>query len=115
MKKNSKFERLRLSVNRSLKNISAQIIDDKNNKTLVSASSIEKVAFSIAAHARNPSTDFSQDSESSLDLLSFLRKNGIADEAPFSRITRGKLVFDLSVSSNSKALLASTIMFSSGF
>ena len=42
MKKNSKFERLRLSVNRSLKNISAQIIDDYNNITLVSASSIEK-------------------------------------------------------------------------
>jgi len=31
-----------LSVSRSLKNISAQIIDDKNNKTLVSASSVEK-------------------------------------------------------------------------
>ena len=36
------FERYRLSVHRSSKNISAQIIDDKNNKTLVSASSIEK-------------------------------------------------------------------------
>ena len=35
-------ERYRLSVYRSSKNISAQIIDDKNNKTLVSASSIEK-------------------------------------------------------------------------
>tara|TARA_Y100000590_G_scaffold311003_1_gene351383 strand:+ start:8186 stop:8533 length:348 start_codon:yes stop_codon:yes gene_type:complete len=33
--------RYRLSVYRSLKNISAQIIDDKNNKTLVSASSIQ--------------------------------------------------------------------------
>ena len=32
----------RLSVSRSLKNITAQIIDDKNNKTLVSASSVEK-------------------------------------------------------------------------
>ena len=42
MKKNSKFERLRLSVNRSLKNISAQIIDDSNSQTLVSASSSEK-------------------------------------------------------------------------
>tara|TARA_Y100000817_G_C16461028_1_gene369339 strand:- start:66 stop:416 length:351 start_codon:yes stop_codon:yes gene_type:complete len=31
--------RFRLSVTRSLKNISAQIIDDKNNTTLVSASS----------------------------------------------------------------------------
>ena len=35
-------DRLRLSVFRSLKNISAQIIDDKNVKTLVSASSTEK-------------------------------------------------------------------------
>ena len=35
-------ERYRLSVFRSSKNISAQIIDDKNNKTLVSASSIKE-------------------------------------------------------------------------
>ena len=35
-------ERFRLSVHRSSKNISAQIIDDKNNKTLVSASSIKE-------------------------------------------------------------------------
>ena len=34
--------RLRVSVIKSLKNLSAQIIDDKTNKTLVSASSIEK-------------------------------------------------------------------------
>ena len=34
--------KLRISVNKSLKNLSAQIIDDKLNKTLVSASSIEK-------------------------------------------------------------------------
>ena len=34
--------RHRLSVYRSSKNISAQIIDDKNNKTLVSVSSSEK-------------------------------------------------------------------------
>ena len=34
--------RFRLSVYRSSKNISAQIIDDNNNKTLVSASSVEK-------------------------------------------------------------------------
>ena len=34
--------RHRLSVYRSSKNISAQIIDDKNNKTLVSVSSTEK-------------------------------------------------------------------------
>ena len=34
--------RFRLSIYRSSKNISAQIIDDKNHKTLVSASSNEK-------------------------------------------------------------------------
>jgi len=34
--------RFRLSVYRSSRNISAQIIDDKNNKTLVSASSIKE-------------------------------------------------------------------------
>ncbi len=35
-------ERLRLTVFRSSRNISAQIIDDINNKTLVSASSIKE-------------------------------------------------------------------------
>ena len=34
--------RYRLSIYRSSRNISAQIIDDKNNKTLVSASSIDE-------------------------------------------------------------------------
>ena len=35
-------ERFRLTVFRSSRNISAQIIDDKNNKTLISASSISE-------------------------------------------------------------------------
>ena len=35
-------DRYRISVYKSLKNISAQIIDDKSKKTLVSASSTEK-------------------------------------------------------------------------
>ena len=34
--------RFRISVSKSLNNLSAQIIDDKSKKTLVSASSIEK-------------------------------------------------------------------------
>ena len=42
IKKVSKNDRFRLSVSRSIKNISAQIIDDKANKTIVSASSTEK-------------------------------------------------------------------------
>ncbi len=40
--KNVNSNRYRLSVSKSLINISAQIIDDKQKKTLVSASSIEK-------------------------------------------------------------------------
>ena len=42
IKKVSKSGRFRLCVSRSIKNISAQIIDDKNRKTLFSASSVEK-------------------------------------------------------------------------
>ena len=41
-KKVSPLDRLRLSVSRSSKNISAQIIDDIKNITLVSCSSVEK-------------------------------------------------------------------------
>ena len=42
IKKVSSTERFRLSVNRSTKNISAQIIDDQKNITLISASSNTK-------------------------------------------------------------------------
>ena len=42
IKKVSKNDRFRLSVSRSTKNISAQIIDDSKNITLLSASSNEK-------------------------------------------------------------------------
>jgi large subunit ribosomal protein L18 len=42
IKKVSKPDRFRLTVSRSTKNISAQIIDDIKNVTLLSASSVEK-------------------------------------------------------------------------
>ena len=42
LKKVSKLDRFRLSVSRSSKNISAQIIDDNKNITLLSVSSVEK-------------------------------------------------------------------------
>ncbi len=42
LKKSSNRDRYRLSVSRSSKNISAQIIDDVKNVTLVSASSLKK-------------------------------------------------------------------------
>ena len=42
VKKVSSSDRFRLSISRSSKNISAQIIDDSKNITLISASSVEK-------------------------------------------------------------------------
>jgi large subunit ribosomal protein L18 len=42
VKKVSSLDRFRLSISRSARNISAQIIDDSKNVTLLSASSIEK-------------------------------------------------------------------------
>ena len=39
LKKNNPNKNMRLTVSRSSKNISAQIIDDTNNKTLISATS----------------------------------------------------------------------------
>ena len=50
--KNVSKDRYRLSVSRSTKNISAQIIDDVKNITLVSASSIDK---EIKAQKKNKS------------------------------------------------------------
>ena len=42
VKRVAKKDRFRLSISRSAKNISAQIIDDTKNITLLSASSVEK-------------------------------------------------------------------------
>ena len=39
LKRNNPKNRMRLTISRSSKNISAQIIDDSNNKTLISATS----------------------------------------------------------------------------
>ena len=57
VKKVAKFDRLRLSVSRSAKNISAQIIDDNNNITLISASSVEK---DVKSMKKNNKTDLSK-------------------------------------------------------
>ncbi|MDB9979433.1 50S ribosomal protein L18 [Candidatus Pelagibacter sp.] len=57
VKKVSSPDRLRLSISRSSKNISAQIIDDVKNITLVSSSSIEK---DIKAMTKVNKTDISK-------------------------------------------------------
>ena len=48
LKRVSPTDRYRLSISRSSKNISAQIIDDSKNITLLSASSVEKDIKSVA-------------------------------------------------------------------
>ena len=57
LKKISSRERFRLSVSRSAKNISAQIIDDNNNITILSSSSKEK---SIKSLNKKNKTELSQ-------------------------------------------------------
>ena len=47
LKKNSNQERFRLSVSRSSRNISAQIIDDNKSVTILSASSKDKIIKSL--------------------------------------------------------------------
>jgi len=62
------FNRFRLSVYRSSKNISAQIIDDMNNKTLISASSLSK---------KNIEDKRKKKSEKSVDVATILAKKAL--------------------------------------
>ena len=57
LKNTSKIGRLRLSVSRTSKNISAQIIDDSSNATILSASSNEK---SIKSLNKKKKTELSE-------------------------------------------------------
>ena len=80
VKKVSSEERFRLSVNRSSRNISVQIIDDKNNLTLVSATSSSK---EIKAQKKNKKE------------LSTLVAEELAQKAKEKKIT--KVYFDRGV------------------
>ena len=57
LKKVAKSNRFRLTIFRSLKNFSAQIIDDVNNKTLISASSLDK---DLKMSAKNNKSEISK-------------------------------------------------------
>ena len=78
IKKVSKKDRFRLSVSRSIKNISAQIIDDNKNITLLSASSNEK---DIKSLKKNNKTE-----------LSIIVAEKLAKKAQEKKIT--KIYFD---------------------
>ena len=78
VKKVASNDRFRLSIFRSSKNISAQIIDDKKNVTLLSASSIEK--------------DFKSSSKVNKTELSKIVAEKLAKKAQQKKIT--KIFFD---------------------
>ena len=78
LKKVASNDRFRLSISRSSKNISAQIIDDSKNITLISASSVEK--------------DFKSESKVNKSELSKLVAQKLAKKALEKKIT--KIFFD---------------------
>ena len=80
LKKNNPNNRMRLTVSRSFKNISAQIIDDKNNKTLISATSNLKSL---------------KDSKKKKSELSEIVATKLAEKAKEQKIT--KVYFDRSI------------------
>ena len=81
VKKVASSDRFRLSILRSSKNISAQIIDDKKNITLLSASSVEK--------------DFKSGSKINKTELSKVVAEKLAKKAQEKKIT--KVFFDRGV------------------
>ncbi len=81
LKKVAPNNRFRLSISRSAKNISAQIIDDKKNVTLLSSSSIEK--------------DFKNAQKVNKSELSKLVAEKLAKKAQEKKIT--KIFFDRGV------------------
>ena len=80
LKKNNPNNRMRLTVSSSSKNISAQIIDDKNNKTLISATSNLKSL---------------KDSKKKKSELSEIVATKLAEKAKEQKIT--KVYFDRSI------------------
>ncbi len=77
LKKSNYNNRMRLTVSRSSKNISAQIIDDKTNKTLISATSNMKTV---------------KDQKKKKSELSEIVAKNLADKAKDKKIT--KVYFD---------------------
>ena len=78
LKKVSK-NRLRLSVYRSSRNISAQIIDNKNNKTLVAASSVKE-----------KTTDKNKKSDMSIYIAGLLAKKALEKRITHVYFDRGR-------------------------
>ena len=80
--KNVNKNRFRLSVYRSSRNISAQIIDDKNNKTLVNASSVKE-----------KTTDKNKKSDKSIYVAGLLAKRALEKKITQVYFDRGKFKY----------------------
>ena len=77
--KNVNKNRFRLSVYRSSRNLSAQIIDDKNNKTLVAASSVKE-----------KTTDKNKKSDMSIYIAELLAKKALEKKITQVYFDRGR-------------------------
>jgi len=80
--KNVNKNRFRLSVYRSSRNISAQIIDDKDNKTLVAASSIKE-----------KTTNKNKKSDMSINVAELLAKKALEKKITQVYFDRGRYKF----------------------
>ena len=87
-------DRFRLSIHRSSKNIFAQIIDDMNNKTLVSASSLKKSKTEKKKNKNDVSTD----------VATILAKKALEKKITKIYFDRGKYKYHVRVKTFAEAL-----------
>ena len=100
--KNVNKNRFRLSVYRSSRNISAQIIDDKNNKTLVAASSVKE-----------KTTDKNKKSDMSIYIAELLAKKALEKKITQVYFDRGRYKYHGRIKIFAEALRKKGLNFSS--
>ena len=98
--KNVNRDRFRLSVYRSSRNISAQIIDDKNNKTLVSASSVKQ-----------KTTDKNKKSDMSVHVAGLLAKKALEKKITKVYFDRGSYKYHGRIKIFAEALRKEGLIF----
>jgi len=98
--KNVNRDRFRLSVYRSSRNISAQIIDDKNNKTLVSASSFKQ-----------KTTDKNKKSDMSVHVAGLLAKKALEKKITKVYFDRGSYKYHGRIKIFAEALRKEGLIF----
>ena len=92
-------DRFRLTIFRSPRNISAQIIDDKSNKTLVSATSVSKKSKSM------------KNDEASLNVANLLAKKALEKKITKVYFDRGRYKYHGRIKSFAEALRKGGLVF----